>query len=291
MFQFSMGFVLADYWKTSFYVDIIDSGNHNSRDTFVLNEAFLLPNYSLLDDELITHSNLGLLKFKFIRKRLPGRFGKLLAGHEYLATEHTIKPLDIFNLFKTKPIYISGYWQSAAFTLAHREQIRRGFTFRESVIAKSTLNKQGLCGSVSRVAVHIRRGDFITSRNGRNVHGACSTGYYIAAINHLKRTANRPLFLFFSDDIEWVKSELIPLVGDLNYKIQTDPASPQYIDLYNMSICDHHILSNSTFSWWGWWLSSSLEKNGIVVAPDPWNVSNKFDYLPILHPSFTLIKR
>lgn len=291
MFQFSLGIALADHWNTSLYLDIIDTGAHSGRDKFILNEAFLLPKYGLLDNVDIHYWNLGLLKYQSIRKHLLGPLGKLLAWHKDLDTEHSVKPSNIDFLFRKKPKYIAGYWQNAAFALAHRELIKRCFTFRDSVIEKANLNNRTVCKDFSRVAVHIRRGDFVTSQSGRDIHGACSARYYLAAIEYVKNAVNRPIFLFFSDDVIWVRNTLLPLIGKINYAIISDATIPQYIDMYNMSICEHHILSNSTFSWWGWWLSSSLEKNGVVIAPEPWNVSTKFDYSAILDPSFILISR
>ncbi len=81
-----------------------------------------------------------------------------------------------------------------------------------------------------------------------------------------ERTAEEPIIYAFSDDPDWVRAELkLPfemVIVDLN-----GPDRPEE-DLRLMSACDHHVIANSTFSWWGAWLNPSKEK--IVIAPTKW---------------------
>ena len=75
-----------------------------------------------------------------------------------------------------------------------------------------------------------------------------------------------PIFYLFSDDIAWVKNNLIPKYETVFVDINDEATN--YEDLRLMSRCRHHIIANSSFSWWGAWLNSDPEK--IIVAPKNW---------------------
>ena len=72
--------------------------------------------------------------------------------------------------------------------------------------------------------------------------------------------------LVFSDDSVWARSNL-NLEGDVEYIESTDSVS-SWIDMARMSRCQHFIISNSSYSWWGAWLSDHPSK--IVIAPNFW---------------------
>ena len=70
-----------------------------------------------------------------------------------------------------------------------------------------------------------------------------------------------------SDDINWCKENL---KGDNIIFIEDEP---DYVDLWLMSLCEHNIITNSSFSWWGSWLNKYQDK--IVIAPKVWFGANK----------------
>lgn len=105
-------------------------------------------------------------------------------------------------------------------------------------------------------AIHVRRGDYL--KLGR-YHPVCGMDYYLAAIDRFDRDTT---FLVFSDDIEWCRSQFI---GDRFVFIENDN---DIDDLYLMSLCQHQIIANSTFSWWAAWLNENPNK--MVVAPEIW---------------------
>ena len=101
--------------------------------------------------------------------------------------------------------------------------------------------------------------------------------YYNKAIKQFDKDSN---FLIFSDDIEWAKNNF---KGDNFYFITENKIEgndvmdtlniskgghPDYIELYMMSLCDHNIIANSSFSWWGAWLNENPNKK--VIAPKKW---------------------
>lgn len=98
-----------------------------------------------------------------------------------------------------------------------------------------------------KTAVHVRRGDYV---EGRTIHRPCHPSYYERAVDEVLRRTPDTHLLVFSDDHAWVKSHL-----DLPAPIHIE-GNPEWLDLTLMSLCDQHICANSTFSWWGAFLST-----------------------------------
>lgn len=120
----------------------------------------------------------------------------------------------------------------------------------------------GLSSSVS-VSVHIRRGDYVQNKAAGDFHGICSLSYYQTAMKLLSDKFKQAHFYVFSDDLEWCRQN-IRCEQSLTFVNLSNAAS----ELYLMSRCSHHIIANSSFSWWGAWLNPSPEK--IVIAPQTW---------------------
>jgi hypothetical protein len=113
------------------------------------------------------------------------------------------------------------------------------------------------------VAVHVRRGDYLAKRTVHtNLH---RTTYYRDAVRALADLVRAKYFLFvFSDDIGWCRAHpLFPRTEPVTYVARFDA----YTDLYLQTLCDHHIIANSTFSWWGAWLGQA---KSLVIAPAHW---------------------
>lgn len=120
--------------------------------------------------------------------------------------------------------------------------------------------------SVNAVSLHVRRGDYVSNLTINQFHGTCSLEYYNQAIAQIAKKVETPHFFVFSDDPEWVKSNL-----KIDYSITIvdhNNADKNYEDIRLMSLCKHHIIANSSFSWWGAWLCRNPNK--IVIAPLKW---------------------
>lgn len=166
--------------------------------------------------------------------------------------------------------YLAGYWQSESYFRNIADVIRRDFSFGAALTG---LNGEWAVriNSVPAVSLHVRRGDYAANPKTLAVHGLCSLEYYRAAVDHVVRQVQSPEFFIFSDDIEWARQNL-GIAGPCHY-IDHNKGGDSYKDMHLMSLCRHHIIANSSFSWWGAWLNPRTDK--VVVAPQRWFASGR----------------
>jgi len=116
------------------------------------------------------------------------------------------------------------------------------------------------------VSVHVRRGDYASNPATNLYHGTCDPEYYLAAERKLRTEFGELTLFVFSDDPQWAKDNVqfqSNAVAVTHNLLERD-----YEDLHLMTLCDHHIIANSTFSWWGAWLCDNPGK--MVIAPRQW---------------------
>jgi len=161
--------------------------------------------------------------------------------------------------------YLSGYWQSERYFLHVQERIRTEFTFKKPLEGANAQMARAISDTTS-ISVHVRRGDYLTNPKNHGLMDVAQPAYYRSAIAHIGGIVTNPEFFVFSDDIVWAKENITsgyPCTF-INHNSQAD----SYFDMYLMSRCQHHIIANSTFSWWAAWLNPSDRK--IVIAPKKW---------------------
>jgi hypothetical protein len=173
--------------------------------------------------------------------------------------------------------YLAGYWQSEQYFQAHAKTIRADFIFKLPLTSKNA-ELANQIARVKAVSLHVRRGDYINNPKTTATHGLCSLDYYRAAVQHISDRVEHPYFFVFSDDISWVQEHL-----EIHFPCQYvdhNKGTESYNDMRLMSLCQHHIIANSSFSWWGAWLNPSKDK--VVVAPKQWfaNETNTQDLIP-----------
>lgn len=161
-------------------------------------------------------------------------------------------------------VYLKGYWQSEKYFLDIRDILLQDFSLKTEPSSAQQAIIEEITNSES-VSVHIRRGDYVANPDLNRVHGVCSLDYYQTCVDYLKRYVQEPHFFIFSDDTEWVQENLI-IEGKTTYV--SDKNSADYDDLRLMSLCQHNIVANSSFSWWGAWLNRNPNK--IVCTPKQW---------------------
>ena len=162
--------------------------------------------------------------------------------------------------------YLHGYWQSERYFRNIGSLLREELTRPEPVDAVNLKFMEDM-KSVLAVSLHIRRGDYVSNSKTLKVHGTCPLEYYYkAAACIAERTQQSPVFFIFSDDPGWTRENL-KLPHEMHFVSHNDVSDP-WLDLQLMRTCQHHIIANSSFSWWGAWLNASPQK--IVVAPLRW---------------------
>jgi len=162
-------------------------------------------------------------------------------GHSYKKIEYK------------KDLLIKGYFQSEKYFLKNKQDVvdklNQGLNEFKPQVRKYLDSIPGL-----KVAVHIRRGDYL---NNPSIHPTCTKEYYQKALESFSFMKYTPIFV--SDDIKWCKE---------NFKGEFSPFKDELEDLTLLSMCNDNIIANSTFSWWGAYLNQSKIK--VVVSPKQW---------------------
>lgn len=181
-------------------------------------------------------------------------------------------------------VYLDGYWQSEKYFKDIQNVIRRELAFKRLPgNAKDDLARR-IRQEVS-VSLHIRRGDYASDEKVKRVHGECELGYYHTALQKLTGLIRDPHIFVFSDDPQWAQDNL-HLSHPVTF-VSRGGTESQYEDFRLMTICKHHIIANSSFSWWGAWLSEYPAK--VVFAPKAWFKTSERDSKDIVPESWQLI--
>jgi len=169
---------------------------------------------------------------------------------------------DILNTYSL----FDGYWQSYKYLQPIEQKLRDQFSWKAQPVAD--LEVYTAIRNVTSVSLHIRRGDYLKGKNA-SIYENVSMAYYKEAIDYFCSTIVDPVFYVFSNDLDWAKKNLKTPKGlRFVYIDNTATENATLADLYLMSSCKHHIIANSTFSWWGAWLNPSGDKK--VIAPKKW---------------------
>ena len=213
----------------------------------------------------ITDSKMDI--FSRIRRKLTGRKTK-----EIVEVEGIFDP----QILELDEAYLVGYWQSdKSFTspevIEHLQETfsKRPQEIMHDSVSWTTLQQIECCESVS---IHVRRTDYLDAEHIK-IHNLCSETYYKNAISMVRQKHPNAVFFIFTDDKEWCK-EHFKGHNFINVELQegefTDVA-----DMLLMSRCKHHIIANSSFSWWSAWIGDTPEK--MVIAPAKWINNRKMD--------------
>ncbi|MBN2301303.1 MAG: alpha-1,2-fucosyltransferase [Lentisphaerae bacterium] len=161
-------------------------------------------------------------------------------------------------------VYLRGFWQSEHYFSEIAPIIRKEFTMKTE---PQGINKDFLQNitETQSVALHVRRGDYVTNSTTNQFHGVCSLAYYQTAVRLITQQVREPHFFIFSDDAEWTRKNI---QSDCPMTFVAHNHTEPQEDLRLMRHCKHFIIANSSFSWWGAWLSEYSDK--IIIAPRQW---------------------
>ncbi len=279
MFQYALYLKLCSMGKEVKFDDFTEYEGREARPVMLWVFGIDYPRATKEELNIITD---GFLKLSHrIRRKLFGR--KSLEYHERDGNFDQ-------QVLAKDPAYLTGYFQSEKYFKDIEEKVRQAFVFSERIWSgcsnASDSNKLGLkdgrklaveqyleqienCLSVS---VHVRRGDYL--ENNEVYGGICTEKYYLGAFERMLDAFSGAVFFLFSNDTAWAGRWIKKLGRELKLSkdrfvvVEGATEDTGYLDLLLMSRCRHHILANSSFSWWGAWLNASGEK--LVIAPSKW---------------------
>ena len=261
MFQYAAGRRLTHLHRTELKLDLswfdsilaVETKRQYELGAFNIQEHFASPEESVQFREGLLLRRFGFL-FPFRKQR-------------HILEQHYHCDPDILNL--PDNVYLEGYWQSPKYFSDIQDIIQAEFTVRAEPDGDNRRMAEEIADSES-VAVHVRRGDYVSNPATSNRHGICSMEYYNTAVKTIFDRVKQPRFFVFSDDPDWAGENLLWIAPGAI--IDQNGLDKAFEDMRLMSLCKHHIIANSSFSWWSAWLSKNPEK--IVIAPKQWFKDN-----------------
>lgn len=150
-------------------------------------------------------------------------------------------------------LLLEGYFASEKYFKGIENIMKELFAPPDEYVKKFNLKNRNDGKEI--VSVHIRRGSHLMNPDH---HGSCSIDYYKEAMSKFDKENTR--FIVFSDDLEWCQENF--------ENVEFSTGQEDYEDFYDMMLCDHNIIANSTFSWWSAWLNKNKDKK--VFSPKVW---------------------
>jgi Glycosyl transferase family 11 len=268
MFQFAAGYSLAKRLNLPLALDLSFFAKQGA--------DHVVPRPYLLDGYDITYENF----VPPVRQQArPGILSRLKRYARRHFRNYLPEPKKAKNYFKEGPFYfndefnaisqgvwLNGLFHSELYFKDYADDIRRLFTYKKPLSALGAENLTKIKAQRVSVSLHVRRGDYVMLQSAKDKHGIISIDYYKRAVDLMQKIHGPDVhFFIFSDDTGFVEEEFISLSnktilkGDVLYPLE---------DMYLMSQCRHHIIANSSFSWWGAWLNPHQYKT--VIAPRWW---------------------
>ena len=273
MFQYACGRALSLRLNRQLLIATDQFKNYN------LHNGFELPQIFSIDCEIASQKNLydvlGWRKNKNLRRVIARFEFKRLAGKTFVSETHNQFLERTKNL--RNPLYLHGYWQSEKYFEAYSDIIRSDFKFLQPMGSLDSKIRKDMKAGPS-VSVHVRRGDYTNKKNS-NYYALCGLEYYKKAIQYILKKSPKAKLFIFSDDPKWVRNNLMKEFHGSRL-IEHNRGKKSYNDLRLMSQTTHHVIANSSFSWWGAWLNPNDSK--IVVAPSLWFAAPKTNFEDIV---------
>lgn len=249
LFQYAFGLVLAQKFSIKY-------GLHTEQAS--QNRIFRLSDLDIsaklyLDDK-IKRSERGVILNRFLFPNL-----------EFTVIKETSFAYTPVDEIPRSNIYLDGYWQSWKYFKDVKEQlINNEFRLLQPLSSnlKSYIN---IINNNETVALHVRRGDYLKKLH---VHGVCDLDYYQNGVEVMVNATKATHLLIFSDDINWVRNNLHLDTNLTITLVENDPVVTELEYLMLMSLCQHQIIANSSFSWWAAYLNRNPKK--VVIAPKKW---------------------
>lgn len=266
MFQYAYAKALQIMFSQKVYLDINDINNIKNRQVRESGWIELCDQRKYqLDNFLITLPSINA-------EKIPQRNEVILSKNKFLRYCDELRLLPIVYIKEAdcneagmklkyqryRKYYLEGSFFDKNYYGAIENILRQEYQLKNKLCIPNVIGRN--LKNRNTVSVHIRRKDFL--RVGRNI----SEGdYYKKAIAYIGQRIEKPVLFIFSDDIEWVKSQM---TFDWEYILISEYGFSDCEEMILMSMCKNNIIANSTFSYWGAWLNPNIEKT--VIAPRGW---------------------
>lgn len=264
MFQYAFARSLSLRRNEELLLDLSSFKNMAARDT---SRSYLLKHFKIKEN-FATPEQIApfVTKFSILKRKIERNlfYRQNYRFYRYIAN--------------SKQTYFEGWWNNEEYFNDHSDVIRSEFALKEPLSTPSRSVAQSIIGAQAEgslaVSLHVRRGDYISNPIAAEFHGAMKTEYYDRAVSEMQsKFPNKKLtFFIFSDDIEWARKNVKPKE---NTVYVSGPDIADYEEIHLMSLCDHHIIANSSFSWWGAWMNPKYDK--VVIAPKKWVTKSSVD--------------
>lgn len=293
MFQYAAGLALAERRRTVLKLDVgwfrerpeFEAHNRYGLSCFAITEQFAtLEEIERAGGAPLTRAERwSLAAARALRlNRYANRFS--LQGRAHCAKDAFAFDPGFFEL--PDNTYLQGMWQSERFFAPAAALVRLHFSFRYPMPAGVARMAERIRSGPS-AAVHFRRGDYARNPTFHSELGVVDLGYYRAAVARLREACPGITLYVFSDDIDAVEREFDP-AGPAVFVREVDHWHA-YDKIRLMSLCDHAVISNSTFAWWGAWLNPNPGK--CVIAPTPWHADRSIASGEIVPSQWTVLPR
>lgn len=258
LFQYVFGQYLSYRFNQEVYYD---------DNSFISTDKLRKPELYAVDAEMKYNNSCSFSKTRGVKNRILRLMFQMHPKHHFIAEGSTIP-----QNFKADHVYFfQGYWQDIKFYEWLQANVP-SFIIRSQKwpIELAEIRNQ-IESSEDSVSIHVRRGDYFKPENVK-AYGVCDAAYFEKGLELMAEKVSSAKLFVFSDDLQWVKDNL-QMPEDAVHVPNYNVSQFSYIEL--MSLCKHHIISNSSFSWWGAVLNN--HEKAVVITPEKWRLDKVVD--------------
>lgn len=275
MFQYAFGYYLAKKNNTVLKIDETLLQDKSQPHEIVTHRTLELTDVFDFNIDKASKSEIeffnGKANAKNMFERLINSITWRLRKHNLIIEKSRSFNAEMLNVNDNKCIV--GAWQCENYFTSISNDIKALYKFKHAILPQSIKLAKDIVSSNS-ICIHIRRGDYVTSKLYSELIGALDVSYYEKAIELMSQKINNPHFYVFSDDLNWCKHHItIPFEHSYVEDEHLGIKASNYLHL--MSLCKNFIISNSTFSWWAAWLGE--KKNSVIIGPANWFKNKSLD--------------
>ena len=253
-------YVFGEYLKYKYGQEVrYDDNSYKTTDKLRKREL------DAIDADIVYDNRCSFSKFRGLKNRLL-LFSYLLNPKHHFISESSPIPT---RYKKGHTYFFQGYWQDIKFYKWLLDNT--SFQLRcKSLPEKLKAYYDMMNNTENSISVHIRRGDYFSPAN-IGTYGVCDAAYFETAIQKIKADLGdkKKHFFVFTDDIDWVQKNV--KLDECSTIVENFDV-PQLSYIILMSQCKHHVISNSSFSWWGAVLDAATDT--IVLAPRKWTLTS-----------------